>query len=84
MMESSYSQPNEIERVACSGCGSFLRLETSMPERVGHPRYDTMRCVRCESVQLIADERSSAGLALCAAQRLSRLRASHRCSVLSD
>jgi hypothetical protein len=54
------SQPKEIERVACSACGSFLRLEASMPERVGHPRYDMMRCIRCQSIQWIADESFSA------------------------
>jgi hypothetical protein len=61
MTDSSQPQPNEIERVACSGFGGFLRLERSMPERVGHPRYDMMRCVSCESIQCIADDSYSAG-----------------------
>lgn len=56
MANGSQLQPNEIQRVACSGCAGFLRLERSMPERVGHPRYDMMRCVRCEFVQWNADE----------------------------
>lgn len=61
MTNGSQSQPDEIERVACSGCSGFLRLETSVPECVGYPRYDIMRCVSCEFSQWIADENSSAG-----------------------
>jgi hypothetical protein len=60
MTDGLHSQPDEIERIACSGCGGFLRLERSIPERVGHPRYDMMRCVSCESIQCIADYSSSA------------------------
>ena len=76
------AQPSEIERVACSGCGSFLRLETSMSERVGHPRYDMMRCVRCKLIQCIADESFSAGPVSRAAPTLTQLvRASISCSV---
>jgi hypothetical protein len=26
----------------------------SIPKRVGHPRYDIMRCVSCDSVQWFA------------------------------
>jgi hypothetical protein len=80
-MNGSQFQPDEIERVACSGCGGFLRLETSMPECVGHPRYDVMRCVDCESSQWIAVESSSARPVLQAARTLIRLRAGVSCSV---
>jgi RNase P subunit RPR2 len=56
MTDGSEPQPEEIYRIACSKCGSHLKLETSIPKRVGHPRYDVMRCVRCGTVQWIADE----------------------------
>jgi RNase P subunit RPR2 len=80
-MDSSQPQPNEVERVACSGCGGFLRLERSMPERFGHPRYDMMRCVSCGFIQLIADESFSAGPVSQAARMLTRLRATVSCWV---
>jgi hypothetical protein len=83
MTNGSQSQPDEIERVACSVCGGFLRLETSMPESVGHPRYDIMRCVSCEFSQWIADESSSAEPVLQAARTLTQLRASVSCSASS-
>jgi RNase P subunit RPR2 len=82
MTDSSQPQPNEIERIACSGCGSFLRLERSMPERVGHPRYDMMRCVRCEFIQYIADESVSGDAIAQAARTLTGLRASVSCWVV--
>jgi RNase P subunit RPR2 len=50
-------QPNEIERVACSGCAGFLRLETSIPRRINQPRYDVMRCVSCSGIQWVAREK---------------------------
>jgi hypothetical protein len=56
MTEISRSQPKEAERIACSGCGGFLRLEAAMPAAVGHARYDMMRCVGCDSIQWVAEE----------------------------
>jgi hypothetical protein len=80
-MKHSQSLPDEIERVACSGCGGFLRLETSMRECVGHPRYDVMRYVNCETSQCIAVETSSVAPTLRAVRTLTRLRAGVSCSV---
>src|ERR1700754_4392434 len=76
-----HSQHDEIERVACPGCGSFLRLEASLPERAGHPRYDVMRCVSCDVIQCVVDERFATGLVARAVQALTKLRATHNCSL---
>jgi RNase P subunit RPR2 len=57
MIPDCEAQPNEIERLACSGCAGFLRLETSIPRRMGHPRYDVMRCVNCSVIQWVAREK---------------------------
>ena len=57
MIADCEAQPNEIERLACSGCAGFLKLETSIPRRIGHPRYDVMRCVSCSSVQWVARDK---------------------------
>jgi hypothetical protein len=81
MTDSSRVQPKEIERIACSGCGGFLRLETSMPEGAGHPRYDLMRCVGCDVIHCVVDESFLTGLVSRAVQALIKLRATHRCSL---
>jgi hypothetical protein len=81
MTDSSHVQPKEIERIACSKCGGFLRLETAMRGSVGHPRYDMMRCITCDVIHCVVDEKRLAGLVSRAAQALTTLRATHRCSL---
>jgi hypothetical protein len=50
MGDSSDPQPKEVERPACATCSGFLKLEASIPARPGHPGYDIMRCVNCDSI----------------------------------
>jgi hypothetical protein len=50
MADSSEQQPKEVERPACAICSGFLKLEASIPARPGHPGYDIMRCVNCDSI----------------------------------
>jgi hypothetical protein len=59
MPDGTELQPNEIERIACSGRGGLLRLETSIRQGSGYPYYDIMRCICCGLVQGIADDRAS-------------------------
>jgi hypothetical protein len=57
MTEGSELQPKEVERTACSTCGSFLKLEKSIGKCIGHPRFDIMRCVSWGSFQWPVEEK---------------------------
>jgi RNase P subunit RPR2 len=81
MAESLKRERAEIERIACSACGGFLRLEASLSPQANGRRYHIMRCGGCATIQWIADEQASKDQISHVMEALKRLRASHRCSV---
>jgi RNase P subunit RPR2 len=81
MAESLKRESAEIERIACSACAGFLRLEASLSPHANGRRYHIMRCGGCATIQWIADDRESKEHLSRVMQALKRLRASHRCSV---
>jgi RNase P subunit RPR2 len=47
-------QPDEVERPACSCCGSFLCHGKSILRTKDHPGYAVMHCVMCGFTEWIS------------------------------